>query len=151
MVGKNIKFLRKQAKLSQIELAIQLDITERTIYNYEVGKQSPKPKILEKIADVLYIDASDLISKDLEKEFSEGKLPTFDIRKQQFATSSPVKNHKAEAYFEEGDSTIGDLLEQTTALFAGGKLSEQAKDDFFESVTQAYFLAKRKSKLKNNS
>lgn len=128
-IGQNLKNLRKEKKLSQKELAELAGITERTIYNYEKEKQTPKPRVLNKLADALNVSADILING-----------APLNIQ------SSPQN------YFSYGsDNEIAELLEKTTALFAGGRLSEDEKDEYYESLTQAYFLAKKKNRFKNQT
>jgi hypothetical protein len=38
------------------------------------------------------------------------------------------------------------LMERNAALFAGGSLSQEAKDAFFEAVTKAYWAAKEEAR-----
>lgn len=40
------------------------------------------------------------------------------------------------------------LIERTAAVLAGGELSEEDKDAFFQSITQLYFEAKNKARKK---
>ena len=40
------------------------------------------------------------------------------------------------------------LLKQNEALFAGGSLSEDQKDMFFEAVSRAYFMNKQHAREK---
>lgn len=60
-IGKNIKTLRIQKKLTQDELAEQLFITRQTVSNYEIGKSKPDIEMLVKIAEVLNTDIHQLI------------------------------------------------------------------------------------------
>ena len=41
---------------------------------------------------------------------------------------------------------MDELLERNAALFAGGELSEEAKDAFFTAVTKAYLECKEQAK-----
>lgn len=41
---------------------------------------------------------------------------------------------------------MDELLERNAALFAGGELSEEAKDAFFTAVTKAYLLCKEEAR-----
>ena len=43
-------------------------------------------------------------------------------------------------------SEVDELLERNAALFAGGELSEEAKDAFFTAVTKAYLECKEEAK-----
>ena len=60
-IGKNIKHLRLQQKLTQDELAERLFVTRQTISNYETGKSKPDVEMLAKIAEVLETDANTVI------------------------------------------------------------------------------------------
>ena len=46
------------------------------------------------------------------------------------------------------NSTVEALLHENAALFAGGELSQDEKDAFFEAITQAYFASKSEAKRK---
>ena len=129
-IGQNLKNLRKEKKLSQKELAELANITERTIYNYEKEKQVPKPRIINKLAMALNVTADTLVN------------------------GTPLNIQKTSQeyiYYEKDMLELSELLEKTTALFAGGSISDEAKDEFFESLTQAYFIAKKKTRFKNKS
>ena len=41
---------------------------------------------------------------------------------------------------------MDELLERNAALFAGGELSEEAKDAFFTAVTKAYLECKEEAR-----
>lgn len=147
-LGTNIKILRKRNRLSQIELASMVGVTERTIYNYEKDLKVPKASVLDAIADILGTTPELLMYGDPEVDFLSAKELDAMRRNTKQSNQTFIAQAKSQ-YGNQGMLEATDLLEQTTALFAGGQLSEEAKDDFFESITQAYFLAKRKSKLKN--
>lgn len=70
-VGKNIKKIRTQKKMTQDELAEKLFVSRQTVSNYENNKSNPDIDTLKKIADVLGVDANTLIYG--EKSFSEKK------------------------------------------------------------------------------
>ena len=53
-----------------------------------------------------------------------------------------------EAYGRRGADEMAALLRQNQALFAGGSLSEEQKDLFYEAVTKAYFLNKQRAREK---
>ena len=60
-IGKNIKSLREEKKLSQVQLAEKLFVTRQTISNYEIGRSCPDLEMLTRIADVLDVDISMII------------------------------------------------------------------------------------------
>ena len=51
ILAKRLKECRKEAKLTQWEVAVYCDITEKTYQNYELMTREPKLEILIKIAD----------------------------------------------------------------------------------------------------
>lgn len=60
-IGKNIKSLREEKKLSQDQLAEKLFVTRQTISNYETGRSRPDVEMLARIADALDVDANAVI------------------------------------------------------------------------------------------
>ena len=68
LLGKRIRFLRKLKGISQLELAYDMDMSMNTISTIELGKISPKIETLNKIAQKLDVNLSELFV------FSEKKL-----------------------------------------------------------------------------
>lgn len=60
-VGKNIRNLRTQKKLTQDELAEKLFVSRQTVSNYENGKSNPDIDTLIKIAEIMEVDVNALI------------------------------------------------------------------------------------------
>jgi len=58
--GKRLKDLRKQAGLTQEQLAEKVNITVESISNIERGIYSPKFSNLEKISEILEVEVKDL-------------------------------------------------------------------------------------------
>lgn len=66
-IGKNIKSLRKEKKLTQKEFAEVLGMKSNTIIGkYEDGKVIPPVEVLEKIAEQFGVDLQDLMFTNLE-------------------------------------------------------------------------------------
>ena len=63
--NKNLKFLRKNKKLSQSELAKELNITRDTIASLENERIKPSFDLLIKIKYFFQINLEDLIFKNL--------------------------------------------------------------------------------------
>ena len=59
-VGDRIKEARKRANLTQQEVSDKLGIKVPSYQQYESGKRNPKRETLQKIAEALEVDASDL-------------------------------------------------------------------------------------------
>lgn len=60
----NLKLLRKEAGMSQEDLANALEIERSTVAKYETGDRSPDVEMLCKIADVLHISIDELLGRN---------------------------------------------------------------------------------------
>ena len=60
-VGKNIRLIRSDLRLSQEQLAEKLFVTRQAVSNWETGKTQPDLTMLEKIASALTVEPTDLI------------------------------------------------------------------------------------------
>jgi len=67
----NIKFLRKERKLSQDEVATITGITRVTWHNYENGNTQPEIDKIVKIAKALKVNVGELLEIDLGKKADE--------------------------------------------------------------------------------
>ena len=65
---KNIKYYRKQKKLTQGQLAEKCNTSANYIATIETGKKYPSPITLEKIAAALNINAIDLFQIEIRNE-----------------------------------------------------------------------------------
>lgn len=59
-LGMRIKFLRKERKWSQEDLALESDVNKNYISDLENGRRNPSLEILEKIAIAFNISLSEL-------------------------------------------------------------------------------------------
>ena len=60
-IGKFIAACRKQANLTQLQLAEKLGITDRAVSKWETGKAMPDSAIMLELCDVLNISVNDLL------------------------------------------------------------------------------------------
>ena len=68
MFAQNLRYLRKQRHLNQTELAHQLGRKSvASVSEWESGKYTPKLPIVEKIANLFEVNASDLLQRDLSQ------------------------------------------------------------------------------------
>ena len=68
MLGKNIRFLRKRAEMSQEQLAETLGYKSfTTIQKWESGASEPPIGVAQKIALLFRVDLDDLLKVDLER------------------------------------------------------------------------------------
>ncbi len=64
-IGKFIAECRKNAKLTQMQLAEKLSITDRAVSKWETGKSLPDSSIMLELCDVLGITVNDLLSGEV--------------------------------------------------------------------------------------
>lgn len=60
-LGKNVKYLREQAGISQSELAKQLSVDRTSIVHYEMGTRAPALDVLIDLADYFEVSLDTLI------------------------------------------------------------------------------------------
>ena len=68
--GNNLKTLRKEKNITQLELANILGVTTRTIQNYESCKREPNIETLEKLSNYFEVQIDYLIGKSNFKRFN---------------------------------------------------------------------------------
>ena len=74
-IGIRITELRKQAGMSQFQLAKVLDIATSTLGMYETGKREPSLKVLNRIASYFNVSTDYLLGVDrLEDDFLNTKI-----------------------------------------------------------------------------
>ena len=67
MLNENMKVLRKNKGLTQDELASRLNVVRQTISKWEKGLSVPDAEMLQKIADVLESDVSQLLGAPIKQ------------------------------------------------------------------------------------
>ena len=67
-IGKRIKSIRESQGLTRKEFAEKLNVTERTVANYEQGQRGSNTKVLEKIADALGVSFAELVKEEVKEE-----------------------------------------------------------------------------------
>ena len=115
-----LKEKRKEAGLSQAELAARVGVTSRTIQNYELGTRKPQNvEVVQKLADVLNTTTDYLLGN----------------ADRQILAAYVKGGAKAARDVEE-------LVSEISGLFAGGELAEEEKDAVMAALTRAYWDAK---------
>lgn len=111
--------LRRMKEMTQVELAEKIGVSARTIQNYEMGTRTPKMDTIAKIAEVLEVDEKAILSDE-----------DYFI----------IEAH--EKYGSRGKKDAEELIQNATALFSGGQLSDNDKARVLEAIQEAYFEAK---------
>lgn len=69
-IGQNIRYLRKEKKLSQAKLGDKVGKSESTIQMWETGFRSPTMESVQRLSEVFEISITDLMTKDIQKSLS---------------------------------------------------------------------------------
>lgn len=114
--NEKLRLLRKNAGLTQRQVADAVGVTYRTYQNYEAGASSPSGDVASRLAAALGVSTDTLL----------GAAPA----------SAP----------EAPDRALSALLAEMQALFAGGALREEDKKYVLDALTEAYFRTKQQGK-----
>ena len=133
--SEKVRKARMELDLTQQQLAELVGVTSRSIASYETIGMRPRGNGARKLAKALKVSVDYLLDDEIDDpEYGKEKAPYIE-----------------EAYAKYGEKAAREmdtLLEQNTALFAGGTLSEEAKDAFFQAVMRAYLACKDASREK---
>ena len=104
--------LRKRYSVSQTQLADAVGVSRKSIQFYESGERYPRNKVLTKLAEFFNVSVEYLTSDE-------------------------------ERYTDNGGAfSAANLVNEVTALFAGGSLSEEDKDLVMRVIQEAYWDSK---------
>ena len=124
LFGDRLRKLREDTGMTQVDLGKKIGISERVIGYYESNNRFPrKQETLQKFAEVFHVSVDFLVGSD-----------------------NAFINQAGEQYGYPGKKQAQDVLNDINALFAGGKLPEEDRDEFFRMVTEMYFDAKKNNK-----
>ena len=133
--SEKIKLLRRQLGFNQQELADLTGVSKRSVAAYETDGVLPRPSTLRRLAAAL--------------RCSEDYLMNDDITDPSYSSPGSGRDGEPLPFFGDGASEeAGILLEKNAALFAGGSISQEAKDAFFEAVMRAYISCKEEARKK---
>ena len=111
MLNENIKALRKTKGLTQDELAIRLNVVRQTVSKWEKGHSLPDAEMLQRIAEVLEADVSQLLGAPINQN------ENIDVIAEQLSRINEqlvVKNNRSRKIWK----TIGIIL----AIIIAGQL-----------------------------
>ncbi|MEA4894399.1 MAG: helix-turn-helix transcriptional regulator [Oscillospiraceae bacterium] len=124
---------RAELGLSQAELSARSGIGKRTITSYETDGRIPQPAQLYKLAKALGV-SPEYLKNDAVTD------PLYGAESMEYIESARRRFGARQARDAEA------LLQENAALFAGGDISEEAKDAFFQAVMKAYIDCKEAAK-----
>lgn len=78
MLGENILKLRKKSGLSQEQLGEKVNVTRKTISNWELNETTPNPEQLKLLSKALNVSIDELLDNDI-KGVIETKVNEIDI------------------------------------------------------------------------
>ena len=116
LFGEKHRLARVNAHLTQAQLAQKLGIAKRTLEGYESGSFYPrKRKVYDELAELFQVDRNWFLTED---------------------------GDDAE---ESAKRDVDEVLRSVTALYSGGRLSENDKDALARALMDAYWTAKGKA------
>ncbi len=133
--GEKVRARREEMNLSQEQLAQLCGMTRRSIVSYETTDKKPYASTMKKLGAALGVTIRYLEHDDIDD-------PQAGIDEEPFIQEA------REMYGKKGADEMADLLTKNEQLFAGGTLSEEQKDMFYEAVTKAYFMNKKHAREK---
>ena len=133
--SEKVKEARVSLGISQPQLGKKIGLSVRSVIAYEKGEKKPRPASMLKLAKALGVSVKFLSDDECED-------PMADIEKDDYIAEA------RERYGATGAKSMDELLSANTALFAGGELSQEQKDAFFEAVMKAYITCKEEARRK---
>ncbi|MBR1708775.1 MAG: LexA family transcriptional regulator [Clostridia bacterium] len=105
MMGNQIRKYRKEAKLSQIDVAEKLSVTRNTVINWESGKYRPDPSLFPALCELLNITLTDLLG------VAPGPKDDFSVHEQEI-----IRHYRQISPFSQKlvDRMIASILDEET-------------------------------------
>ena len=133
--SEKVRSAREMIEITQTDLAKEVGVSRRAIVAYETSGAIPRKSTLEKLARALKVSTKFLSDENCND-------PLEEIEKDGYVEQA------RSLYGTNGARDIESLLRDNTALFAGGELSQDQKDAFFEAVMKAYITCKEEARSK---
>lgn len=129
--GDKIKALRTAQHMSMAELARRASMSDRAIRYIESNQREPSVEAIQKIAAALGVTTDYFMDEATFQQELNDDLFYADVRKK---------------YGSRGVAQAKKIKEQTTALFAGGELSEEDQAAFIKEMEALFLDAKADAK-----
>lgn len=129
--GAALRTLRKEAGMSQAQLAQAAGVTARTIQYYEAGNRQPQSTaVVAKLARALGQPVTALLPA-LEDDAADTRQQLLEQAQQTFGT--------------DGRTQLNKLLQDASALLAGGQLEDADQVAFMRAINDIYYDARQKA------
>jgi transcriptional regulator with XRE-family HTH domain len=128
-----VKNARELREINQQALAEMLGVSRRTVVAWETTDAQPRASRIRKLAEILQVSTDYLMNDDITD-------PTYGLEKKEYVEETRAR------FGNKAAKEMDYLLERNSALFAGGELSQEAKDAYFEAVMKAYLACKDEAK-----
>lgn len=116
--------------LTQEELGNLIGVSKRSVLAYETKGIRPRSSVMQKLAAALGVSPEYLRSDEVEDPlYGLERTPYVEVTRARFG--------------EKAAREIDYLMDRNAALFAGGEVSQEQKDAYFEAVMQAYLACKQ--------
>jgi transcriptional regulator with XRE-family HTH domain len=136
VIGDNIKFFRKKAKMTQVELAEKANISRSYLADVERNRYNPSFDTLKAIASALNVPISSLIGEE-------------DANNSNLDSKLPELTKKDEMDIAKDLQRIMDNLEsQEGLMYDGEPMDEETKELIKISLENSMRLAKKLAKKK---
>lgn len=136
-IGKNIRNIRKSKKMTIRDLVELSNVGKSTISDIENDNVSPTASTLEKLANALGVSVNEFFNAEKDKK-------DIDIP-QEYSDKYKVTSRDKKQYEEE-------MKKANEAFFMNDELSEEAKKEMLDLMSELFWKAKslNKEKRKNS-
>ena len=118
-ISDNIKYLRKSFNLSQKDLGLIADVSDKAVWSWEQGTREPRMGALQRLADHFGLKKSDIIDGDLEEVFkSKGSVSNKVIKSGNLELLTDAELTLIKKYRQldaDGKEDINDLIDSKLA------------------------------------
>ncbi|QXE19500.1 helix-turn-helix domain-containing protein [Clostridium sp. 001] len=134
-IAHNLKKLRSERGLTQIELSKNLNINRATYAHYETGRREPDIETLKLLADYFNVSVDYLLGNTDKKEpNTENDIPQ-EYSDKYKVTKKDIKQHD-------------EVLEHAQAFMMDDKVGEEDKEKLVAVINKLYWDSKAKNKEK---
>ncbi len=133
--ARKLREARNAKEMNQEELGQLIGVSRRSVIAYEKGDSTPRKAVIMKIALALDVSCEYLTNDEIDD-------PEYGKQMDHLIAEASTRFGSKAANEVEG------LLKQNVALFAGGSISEEGKEAFYEALTKAYFACKEEARKK---